>query len=275
MDSNGEIMDKGNYEYVKRYNDLGYELWPLIDNSFDPGLTHELLKSSVKREELINNILDIYLNYGFQGINIDFENIALKDKDLLTQFVRELYPLFKEYNMWVTMDVSPISTSENWSMSFDRKRLAETTDYLILMAYDQHWAASPIAGSVAQYSWVEKSINGVLQEIPKDKLILAVPYYTRLWIIEDGKVSSQALSMDTANKFLEENEINLMWDEESKQYYGEMERNGKEYKIWVEDGESLKYKVSLVNKYDLAGVASWRKGFETKDIWTSIDKVLD
>ena len=275
MDSNGEIMDKGNYEYVKRYNDLGYELWPLIDNSFDPGLTHELLKSSVKREELINNILDTYLDYGFQGINIDFENIALKDKDLLTQFVRELYPLFKEHDMWVTMDVSPISTSENWSRSFDRKRLAETTDYLILMAYDQHWAASPIAGSVAQYSWVEKSIKGVLQEIPKDKLILAVPYYTRLWIIEDGKVSSQALSMDTANKFLEENEINLMWDEESKQYYGEMERNGKEYKIWVEDGESLKYKVSLVNKYDLAGVASWRKGFETTDIWTSIDKVLD
>ncbi len=123
---------------------------------------------------------------------------------------------------------------------------------------------------------MKKSINGgVLQEIPKDKLILAVPYYTRLWIIEDGKVSSQALSMDIANKFIEENEINLIWDEESMQYYGEMEKDNKEYKIWVEDGESLKYKVSLVNKYDLAGVASWRKGFETTDIWTSIDKVLD
>ncbi len=275
MDSNGEIMDKGNREYVKKYNELKYELWPLIDNNFNPDLTHELLKSSHGREKLINRILSIYLDYGFQGINIDFENVYLKDRDLLTQFIRELYPVFKENGMCVSMDITPISTSENWSKSFDRRRLVEAVDYLILMAYDQHWAASPIAGSVAQYSWVENSLKGIFQEVPREKTILAVPYYTRLWIIEDGNISSQSLSMDVANSFIAKNNIELIWDDESKQYYGQMAEDGKEYKIWLEDRNSLGYKASLVNKYSLAGIASWRKGFETQDIWSAIDKVLD
>lgn len=275
MDSNGEIMDKGNREYVKKYNELGYELWPLIDNSFNPDLTYELLKSSHGREKLINSILSIYLNYGFQGINIDFENVYLKDRDLLTQFIRELYPVFKENSMYVSMDITPISTSENWSKSFDRRRLAEVVDYLMLMAYDQHWASSPVAGSVAQYSWVEDSLKRVFWEIPREKIILAVPYYTRLWIIEDGNISSQSLSMDVANSFIAKNNIELIWDDESKQYYGQMVEGGKEYKIWLEDRKSLSYKSSLVNKYNLAGIASWRKGFETQDIWSAIDKALD
>lgn len=220
-------------------------------------------------------MLNIYLDYGVQGINLDFENVHLKDRDLLTQFVRELYPVFKENNLKVSMDVTAISSSENWSLSFDRKRLQRTVDYLMLMAYDQHWAASPIAGSVAQYSWVEKSLVRIFEEIPSEKLILGVPFYTRLWTIEDGKVSSQALSMETANKFIRENNVPLVWDQESSQYYGEVEKSNKTYKIWVEDSESLAYKASLIHKYDLAGIASWRKGFETPDIWASIDKILN
>lgn len=274
-DADGTILDKGNRDYVRKYDALGYGIWPLIDNSFDPDLTHELLKSSENREKVINKILDIYLDYGFGGINIDFENVHLKDKDLLTQFVRELYPIFKENGLMVSMAISPISTSENWSLSFDRERLTKATDYLMLMAYDQHWAASPIAGSVAQYSWVESGIKGVLEVIPKEKLILAVPYYTRLWIEEDGKMSSQALSMDVANEFIKENNIQLLWDDESMQYYGEMEKEGKLYKIWLEDSNSLEYKASLIIKYDLAGIASWRKGFETDNIWAAIDGVLN
>ncbi len=274
-DEDGTIYDKGNRDYVRQYNDIGYQIWPLIDNSFDPDLTHDLLKSSDDREMLINNILKIYLDYGFQGINIDFENVYLKDKDLLTQFVRELYPVFKENDLMVSMAVTGISTSENWSMSFDRERLTEATDYLMLMAYDQHWAASPIAGSVAQYSWVESSIEGVLEEIPKEKLILSVPYYTRLWIEEDGNMSSQALSMDVANNFIEENNIDLIWDDESMQYYGETEKDNKTYRIWLEDSKSLEYKASLINKYNLAGIASWRKGFETEDVWQAIDYVVN
>lgn len=275
VDEEGKIYDKGNIEYVNKYKKLGYDIWPLFDNSFNPDLTHEILKLSSKREKIINGLLEIYIDYGFNGINIDFENVHLKDKDLLTQFVRELYPLFKAKNMTVSMDVTGLSTSENWSLSFDRLRLKDTTDYLVLMAYDQHWASSPIAGSVAEYSWVESSLKRVLDIIPREKLILAVPFYTRVWTLEDNKISSQAISMDVANKFIENNNINLIWDHNAGQFFGEIDKDNKLMKIWLEDAKSLEYKASLIHKYDLAGIASWRKGFETPDIWLSLSRVFE
>lgn len=274
IDNEGSIKDKGNREYVRKYNDLGYEVWPLVDNDFNPDLTHELLSKSSIREKLIGNLLDIYIEYGFQGINIDFENVHLKSKDLFTQFVRELYPVFKQAGIKVSMDITGISTSENWSLFYDRQRLSNTVDYMILMAYDQHWSNSPIAGSVAQYSWVEKSLLGVLKYIPNEKLILAVPFYSRLWIENDGKLSSKALPMETANKFIIENNIEIIWDYESMQYYGEMHKDNTIYKIWLEDSKSLGMKASLIHKYNLAGVASWRKGFETADVWINLNKIL-
>ena len=274
INEDGKIYDKGNKEYVNKYKNIGYNIWPMFDNNFDPDQTHEILKLSSKREQIINELLEIYIDYGFNGINIDFENVYLKDKDLLTQFVRELYPLFKDNNMTVSMDVTGLSTSENWSLSFDRARLQDTTDYLILMAYDQHWASSPIAGSVAEYTWVERSLKRVIDLIPKKKLILAVPFYTRVWTIEDDKMSSQALSMDIANTFIKKNNIQMIWDEKAGQYYGEIYKDNKLMQIWLEDSESLEYKASLINKYDLAGIASWRKGFETPNIWASISGVI-
>ena len=176
--------------------------------------------------------------------------------------------------MMVSMDVTGISTSENWSLCYDRERLSKVVDYMMLMAYDQHWASSPVAGSVAEYPWVENSILGVLRYVPNDKLVLGVPFYTRLWIEKDGKLSSQALSMERANRFIEENNIELIWDENILQFYGQLEKDDVTYKIWIEDSNSLEAKASLVHKYDLAGVASWRKGFETEDIWVSLEKVL-
>lgn len=275
IDNEGKLYDKGNKEYVKKYNDLGYEVWALLDNDFNPDLTHEVLMKSSTREKLIKDIVEIYKDYGFQGINIDFENVHLKTKDLFTQFVRELYPIFKEEGMKVSLDITGLSTSENWSMFYDRERLAKTVDYMILMAYDQHWASSPIAGSVAQYSWVENSILGVLKYIPNEKLVLALPFYSRVWLEKDEKMSSQALSMETANKFIAENNIDLVWDMESMQYYGELEKDDTFYRIWLENAKSLEKKTSLVHKYNLAGIASWRKGFETMDVWDSLDSALN
>lgn len=279
VNEKGEIYDKGNKDYVSEYKDLGYEIWPLIDNGTNPDLTSEVLSSSIIRERLIREIFLLYDEYGVDGINIDFENIYLKDRDLLTQFVRELYPVFKEKGMVVSIDVTPISLSENWSMCYDRKRLSESVDYMILMAYDQHWASSPVAGSVAQYTWVEKSLKEVLKEVPNNKLILGIPFYTRLWTIEEGengeKVTSNVLTMEGVKDFIESNGIVLNWDEESGQYYGEIEKEGKTYKIWVENEDSLKLKASLVNKYNLAGIASWRKGFEEKSIWPVLSQTIN
>ncbi len=275
LDTEGNILDKGNKEYVAKYKALGYDIWALVDNSFDPDLTHDFLSSSKTREDIILKLLEIYLDYGFNGINIDFENIHLKDRDLLTQFVRELYPVFKDKDIIVSMDITTISTSENWSMCYDRKRLQNTVDYLILMAYDQHWASSPIAGSVAEYSWVENGILKVLDEIANEKLILAIPFYTRLWKVEDTQISSKSLSMIGANDFISDNQIQTVWNEEIRQYYGEIEKEDALYMIWIEDEISLNHKISLVHKYDLIGIASWRKGYETPNIWDAINKSLN
>lgn len=279
VDEQGEILDKGNKEYVAEYKKLGYDIWPLINNSFNPDITSRLLSSSRLRQELIEKIMKIYDYYGVDGINIDFENVYVKDKDLLTQFVRELYPVFREKGMIVSIDVTPISSSENWSLCYDRKRLSETVDYIMLMAYDQHWANSPVAGSVAQYTWVEDSVKAILNEVPKEKLILGIPFYTRLWAIKniDGKeeVSSKALSMEEVNRFVKENNVELIWDAESGQYYGETIKEDVTYKIWVEDAKSLQLKSSLVNKYDLAGIASWRKGFESDEVWPVLSYTIN
>lgn len=275
IDENGKILDKGNKDYVKNYKSLGYEIWPMFDNSFDPSLTHEFLKLSKTRENIINNILNIFMDYGFDGINIDFENVNLEDRDLLTQFVRELYPIFKENKLTVSMDVTPISNNENWSVSFDRVRLKDTTDFMVLMAYDQHWASSPIAGSVAEFTWVENNLRRVLKLIPNDMLILAIPLYSRVWTTENDKVSSQAITMEVANKFILSNNIQLEWDSIAGQYYGETYKDNKFMQIWLEDSKSLEYKASLIHKYDLAGISSWRKGFETPNIWTTLAGIVE
>lgn len=278
IDENGTVKDMVNEEYVRRYKDLSYEIWALVDNSFNPELTHKILNSSITREKIILDLFKRYQSYGLDGINLDFENINIEDKDLYIQFIKELYPVFKGKGMVVTVDVTPISISENWSKSFDREAMADIVDYIMLMAYDQHWSTSPKAGSVAQYTWVEKSIIEALEQVPNNKLILGVPSYTRLWEEEknNGKteVSSKALSMEEAEKFIQDNNIDLIWDMESGQYYGEKKEENITYKIWLEDERSISLKVSLVNKYKLAGVASWRKGFEKEKVWEVINNQL-
>lgn len=279
INKEGLISDKGNLAYVQKYHSKGYKVWGLVNNSFDPDITHEILNNSTTREKIINELLEIYEKYQLEGINLDFENIYLKDKDAYVQFVRELIPLFREKGMKVSIDVTNISVSENWSMSFDRKRLGEAADYIILMSYDQHWSTSPVAGSVAQYTWVEDGLKEVLNEISNEKLILGVPFYTRLWKTEniDGvsSTTSSTLTMENAEKFIKGKGIELVWDEPSGQYVAEYIDGNNTYKIWVEDSRSIQMKTSLVNKYELAGVASWRKGFEKNEIWEVINRNLN
>lgn len=279
INKEGLISDKGNLAYVQKYHSKGYKVWGLVNNNFDPDITHEILNNSTTREKIINELLEIYEKYQLEGINLDFENIYLKDKDAYVQFVRELIPLFREKGMKVSIDVTNISVSENWSMSFDRKRLGEAADYIILMSYDQHWSTSPVAGSVAQYTWVEDGLKEVLNEISNEKLILGVPFYTRLWKTEniDGvsSTTSSTLTMENAEKFIKGKGIELVWDEPSGQYVAEYIDGNNTYKIWVEDSRSIQMKTSLVNKYELAGVASWRKGFEKNEIWEVINRNLN
>ncbi|MCS7461376.1 glycosyl hydrolase family 18 protein [Paenibacillus doosanensis] len=275
-DAEGNLKNLADPAYVKWAHNQNYQVWALFDNGFEPKQTSEALSSYDKRMKMIKQLLSYAQLYSLQGINIDFENVNTKDKDNLVQFVREMVPLMHEQGLVVSMDVTPKSGSEMWSAFYDRKALIESLDYMMIMAYDEFWASSPTAGSVASLPWVEKNVVKLMQEdnIPADKLILGVPFYTRIWTEETvngkKKVSSRAVYMDNPQKVIKEKNLTPVFLPEAGQNYVEYKDGDKLIKIWIEDEVSMKARMDLVKKYKLAGVASWRRGYENPAIWELI-----
>lgn len=272
VDGKGAIESKADISYIQWAHNNDLAVWALIDNNFDPDITHEFLSSSDTRDKIIRQILIYAELFRLDGINIDFENVYLEDKDLLVQFVRELTPILREAGIVVSMDVTAKSTSPNWSMCYDRKELGKVVDYMILMAYDEHWATSPVSGSVASIGWVKQGIVTLLEDVPPEKVILGLPFYTREWEetpTESGNtaVKSRALSMAQVKQILKQNDINMSWDEKAGQNFAYYTKGNSVFKIWLEDEKSIQLKAALVKKYNLAGAAAWRKGFEEPEIW--------
>lgn len=276
----GDLEDRGSTAYSSWAHKNGYKVWALVDNKFDSALTNKLLNNAGARTKFISSLISLAKKYKLDGINIDFENMYTKDKNAFTQFMKELYKQTKANGLALSVDVSIVAVNSNWSESFDRAALSKTVDYVALMAYDQHWGGSPVSGSVAQLSWVEQSLKRVLQEVPKEKLLLGVPFYTRLWKEEyvSGSskpvVTSKAISMDEAERVIAENNAAKTWDSASGQYYATYKVGKATYKIWLEDERSIKLKAELVNKYKLGGIASWKYGLEKQSIWTVIANTI-
>lgn len=277
-DGEGNIKNVADPAYVKWAHNNNYQVWALFSNGFDPKRTTEALATYDKRMKMIKQLLSFAQMYSLQGINIDFENVNVKDKQNLVQFVREMSPLLHEQGLVVSLDVTPKSTSESWSMFYDRKALIDSLDYMMLMAYDEYWASSPKSGSVASLPWVEKSVTQLLKEdeIPPSKLILGIPFYTRIWTEDPkaGKPSSKAVYMDNPQRLIKEKKLTPVYLADTGQNYAEYVEDGKTIRIWLEDETSIKARLELVKKYDLAGIASWRRGYETPNVWPLIDSYL-
>jgi spore germination protein YaaH len=280
-DNEGGLKNIADTNYVRWAHRNGYQVWALVTNDFNPDLTHEVLSSYEKRKNIILQLLYYAELYDLDGYNVDFENVYLKDKENVVQFMRELTPYLHEQRLVVSIDVTIKSNSEMWSLFLDRPALGQIVDYMMVMTYDEHWGSSPVAGSVASLSWVERGLRGVLAEVPNEKLLLGVPYYTRLWKEElvDGKtkVTSRAYSMQGITNWLEERQVEISYDEASGQNYAEYFDDEEKvwYKVWIEDEMSMQKRMNLVLKYDLAGVASWRRGFEKPAIWEVIEQELN
>lgn len=280
-DDDGKVGNKADRSYVKWAHDRGYQVWALFSNDFDPDRTSKALASYDTRMHIIKQLLGFAKAYDLDGINIDFENVYLEDKDKVTQFVREMTPLLHEQGLVVSIDVTIRGGSPMWSLFLDREALGKTVDYMIVMTYDEHWASSPVAGSVASLPWTEKGIVDIMREdhVPASKLVLGIPFYTREWTetTENGKtkVTSRAFGMTTTGNILRDRNLTPVYDEKTGQDYVEYKVDGATKKIWIENAKSIKARVEIVRKYDLAGVASWRRGFETPDIWTTIKETLE
>ncbi len=272
----GDISNIADIGYVRKLHDQGIQVWSMFTNNFDAEMTHEVLSSTSKREKVIKDILALSALYELDGINVDFENVAKADGEYFVQFMKELTPYLKQQGLVVSVDMY---VPRPWTAHYGRKEVGEVVDYIMIMAYDEHWSTSPKSGSVASIAFVEDGIIKTLEEVPKEKVVLGLPYYTRMWTEEnvDGeiKVTSEAMGMDRAFDTMTDNGVEFQWiDEDIKQYYGEYTDGDKTYKMWLEEERSIEEKVKLMDKYDLAGVAGWSLVFPKEEIWDVLEDYL-
>lgn len=274
-DSEGEITSFADADYVKSAHKKNMQVWALISNFSADVDSTTLLASRAARQKVQNYLIGQAKEIGFDGINIDFEGIAQEAGCDYVQFIRELSILCRKNGIILSVDV-PVPM--DFSKYYNREELGNVCDYVIMMGYDEHYAGSDIVGSVASMDFEETGIQNMLTEVSKDKLISAIPFYTRLWYTEtlaDGtaNVTSEAYSMDNIEALLTEKGVTATYDESTGQQYAEWtDSDGKFCQIWLEDENSIAARAALVSKYELSGIAEWVLGREQSWVWDVISK---
>lgn len=267
-DNDGNYHSFADQAYVDLVHGKGMQVWAALDN-FNQGenVNSEILfaRTSV-RKKLIAALTEEVKEYGIDGINLDIEGIKPEAGPHYVQFIRELSVSCRNEGIILSVD-NYVPTG--YTAFYNRAEQGRVADYVIIMAYDEHHAGGE-AGSVSSLPFVDKGIKDSVREIPKEKLICAVPFYTRIWTEEGDETTSSALGISSAKDWIEENQINLYWQEELGQYYGELETESGLKLIWMEDETSLGLKMGLIRKAGLAGVACWKLGFESENIWDVI-----
>ena len=262
-------------KYIQWAHNNDYKVWAMVSNSSMKETTSEILNDYRLRENFINNVIDVVIEYDLDGINLDFENIYEADKNAYSKLVLELAPRLKELGKVLSVDVTAPDGSPDWSLCYNRNLIGKTADYIVFMAYDQYGISSTEPGTTAGYDWVENSINKFLnqEEVDSDKIILGIPFYTRIWKVGDT-VKSEVVNMKDTYKNIP-SYANIQWDDTLKQNYAEYEKNGTTYKVWIEDLKSIKEKLSLINTYNLAGASFWEKDREDEQTWSLVSEMLN
>lgn len=272
-DNEGNFTSYASREYVDKAHAMGLEVWALIGNLENPDVNmYDVLAGTTNRTHLIEGLVNVALEYDLDGINIDFENIGLDAGEPFVEFIRELSIPCREYGIVLSIDnYVPMAHTDY----YDREEQGVVADYVVIMGYDEHYSGSTEAGSVASIDFVERGIANTVAEVPADKVINAVPFYTRVWETKGTTVDSQALGMDMAQQYLEDHGIATRWDETTCQNYGEYQSGDSYYQIWLEDAESIKVKMNVMEEYGIAGIGAWRLGFENASIWDVFEEYLN
>ena len=268
-DNQGNITSIASRTYVNLAHKKGMEVWGLVDNFSDAIDTETVLSSLSARTRIINQLMTQAEKVNLDGINVDFENLTEEAGVHFLEFLRELSIQCRAKNLVLSVD-NPVP--EEYTSHYDRMEQGEVVDYVIIMGYDEHYAGSEEAGSVASLPWAEAGIQNTLDSVPAEKVIHGIPFYTRLWRTSAGIVTSEAIGMEAAREVIEKYKVETYWDKTTSQNYGTYDKGNDTYQIWLEDADSIAERVKLVSKYNLAGVAAWKLGFETSDIWTVISE---
>lgn len=273
-DETGTISSLASADYVKLAHEAGREVWGLIDNfneAFDE--TTDLAYASV-RSRIIEQLLAEAASCGMDGINVDFENLKEAGIPHYLQFLRELTSAAHTQNLVVSVD-TPVPQA--YTMYYQRGEQARFVDYMIVMAYDEHFAGSEEAGSVSSLPFVQQAVEEMTRVMPADQVICGIPFYTRVWTEKFGQsaITSEVLGMDGAKNYAKENQMTETWDASLGQNVATVETSDARYTIWMEDEQSMEEKLKVIQSADLAGVAEWKLGFECADVWSLISEYIE
>ncbi|MBP3602992.1 MAG: SH3 domain-containing protein [Lachnospiraceae bacterium] len=268
-DNEGNYTSFASKSYVETAHEMGMEVWALIENieyrdSID---MYAILSSTTIRANLIDKLINEVLEKGIDGINVDFEQISVDCGEHYVQFIRELSIPCRQHGIVLSVDNY---VPKGYNDHYGRKEQGVVADYVIIMGYDEHYAGSEVAGSVASIDFVEDGIAQTVAEVPANKVINALPFYTRIWETTPDSISSQAVGMEMAEEYVANHEIEIEWDDETCQNYGEYTVGDTIHQVWLEDEKSIQVKLTIMDKYGIGGVASWRLGFEKPEIWDEI-----
>ena len=293
-DTNGNISSIASADYVSYAHKQNVEVWMTV-RDFDGGISsekesYELLSYTSRRETLITQLIAEALRVGVDGINVDFEKISDKCGEHYIEFIRELSVKCRQNGLVLSVDNY---VPKSFNTQYDRKEQGIVADYVVIMGYDEYYAGSPEAGPVSSYNYVKEGISETLKEVPAEKVISGIPFFTRLWKetpkteeeLKSDKgtdaeqysatVESDAYGMDNAQAIVKQAGVDTTWDKKAGQNYATWEADGSKYEIWLEDSKSIEAKLKLMKKYKLAGTAEWSLGQESSDIWNLIQKYVN
>ena len=260
--------------YVNWAHENGYQVWPMFTNS-NMSETSKMLSDYKSRQTVINQIINYIKQYNLDGINIDFEGMYEADKDNFSRLLIEIRPRLNEIGAVLSVDVTAPDGAPEWSLCYDRYTIGKVADYVMFMAYDQYGVSATKAGTTAGHNWVEANVKKFLgqEEVKAEKIILGIPFYTRVWKENNGNVTSNVVNIGNVNNVIP-SDATKTWDEDLQQYYVEYKKGGATYKIWVEDEKSIEAKLDLVSKYNLGGAAYWEYDRATNSIWNLIESKI-
>ncbi len=272
-DNEGNFRSYASDWYVESAHSRGLQVWGVWDNFNHRNETgaevdaYQVLTFTAKRQKLVRDMVDTTLELGLDGINIDFEGLGAECGEHYIQFLKELSVVCRENGLILSVDnYVPLNFNQYYRLDIQGKVL----DYVIIMGYDEHWRGSGDPGSVASIGYVSGGLDRTLEQVPAEKVVNALPFYTILWQTEGTKVTDQYVTMNNLKQFLEDMKVQLVWDETTCQNYGEWQSGSALYQIWAEDEESIAVKLNVMNARKIGGVAVWRLGYGTPEAWELI-----
>lgn len=275
-DSDGAVESFASKKYVEKAHGYGLKVWGVWDDfnySANNGMPavdiSQLFSSTTKRQEFARNIVSTAMDLGLDGINLDFEQkMSAETREQFTQFLREMSVLCRQSGLTLSVDIS-VPLNSNNTMRLDVQ--GKAADYVIMMGYDEHWGGCGNPGSVASIGFVSDGLDRVLEHVPAGQVINALPFYTREWKTEGTKVTDTAIPICNLKDYLERHKDDeIVWDEVACQNYLEWQSGDTTYQIWLEDADSIRDKLNVMNAKKLGGVAVWRLGYGTKEIWEMV-----